>query len=121
MRDIKFRAYIHRKMWDVIEWNFDGDYVDRQDLLLRNGEGNELRELLKNLDLMQYTGLKDRNGKEIYEGTILRSLEGEKTVIQWNERQAEFTDEYGNSLHLLLDSSYEAIGNMYENPELLHT
>jgi hypothetical protein len=33
MKAIKFRAYAHGKMWNVIEWNFGGPLVGRQDLL----------------------------------------------------------------------------------------
>lgn len=77
-------------------------------------------------ELMQYTGLKDKNGKEIYEGDILLYDSGSKTSVFYNN--GAFVRSYGNSnMYLLYDSfiedgclyNYEVIGNIYENPELL--
>jgi uncharacterized phage protein (TIGR01671 family) len=70
--------------------------------------------------LMQFTGLQDINGKDIYEGDILcvPHLEGTRhkvrMVIEWNNDNAEFT-KYNPK------NAFEIIGNIYENPELLKT
>ena len=70
---------------------------------------------------MQYTGLKDKNGKEIYEGDLLK----QKIIVKWNEKFASwclyregwmFTHWFGESCN---PEECEIIGNIYENPELL--
>lgn len=67
--------------------------------------------------LMQSTGLKDKNGKFIYEGDILKRYAGIE-VVQWDSEFTGFSpwvepDGYINP------SALEVIGNIYENPELL--
>ena len=66
---------------------------------------------------MQFTGLHDKNGKEIYEGDIIafRNEKGEITLkgeIYWESRNAKFSD-------FSPKNQVEVIGNIYENPELL--
>jgi len=72
---------------------------------------------------MQYTGLNDRHGKEIYEGDIVRNVFGDVYVIKWISNLAAFK---GVSLDktFAIDLAYasdllEVIGNIYENPELV--
>ncbi len=105
---------------------------------LKNDNNNEIKA-----DLMQYTGLKDKNGKEIYEGDIVRIhkftqelgenmgvIEGEKEFlakiefsmyggIYLNSRENDSCPlwEYENGFH---EESIEVIGNIHENPELLN-
>jgi uncharacterized phage protein (TIGR01671 family) len=78
----------------------------------------------KDIVFMQYTGLKDKNGKEIYEGDIYNL--GEKYVVQFNEDRAGFfpfakDDGCGCcSDKTVYDSDAgEILGNIYENPELI--
>lgn len=77
--------------------------------------------------LMQCTGLKDKNGKLIYEGDIVEifhmsgTMQGRlfKDVVEWNDLRCRFdTENYGVFDE---DDVYEVIGNIYENPELLTT
>ncbi len=78
--------------------------------------------------LMQYTGLKDKNGKEVYEGDILQyEHEGEKVFtgpVSWENEMSFFKCEIGLNIPIpedlcMADMSYEVIGNIYENPMLL--
>ena len=71
---------------------------------------------------MQYTWLKDKNGKEIYEGDIVfcDAIE-EKWVIKWWKYSFRCKTESTRSDDWFMpyEDSMEIIGNIYENPELL--
>ena len=84
------------------------------------------------LNLMQSTGLKDKNGKEIFEGDILEVTDKQNwlEVVSYGQEKAMFVTEEINRefkvpespLYDLLDSTFlkfKVIGNIYENPELL--
>ena len=74
------------------------------------------------VELMQYTGLKDKNGKEIYEGDILHDDTGSKYEIVYVENLAQFLGDYGDcdfALSMYEQGDNEIIGNIYENSELL--
>ncbi len=72
--------------------------------------------------LMQYTGLKDKNGKEIYEGDILKDEEG-AWVVFYDAKDASFAlrpiEDKNDTLFYTLEGDFEIIGNIYENGELL--
>lgn len=76
-------------------------------------------------EIMQFTGLKDKNGKEIYEGDIYFDERHGNRVIKYSEFQACFVtlllkdERLGNPVHFENRIGIEVIGNIYENPELL--
>lgn len=71
--------------------------------------------------LMQFTGLQDRNGKDIYEGDILKFADGLKPqFVKWSQWTAGFTTAiHEHSGTTGLHRNCEVIGNIYSNPELL--
>jgi uncharacterized phage protein (TIGR01671 family) len=75
--------------------------------------------------LLQYTGLKDKHGREIYEGDVVDIL-GKQSRVDWEQRYCGFIchgipSNFPMSLHIdLLKLGIQVIGNIYENPELIH-
>ena len=76
MKEIKFRAWDkeHREMKSDITLDVLKIY------------GNSLNEGLKHTELMQFTGLKDKNGKEIYENTLVHIDESNRQYLQTKKR-----------------------------------
>ena len=120
MREIKFRAWSnwHTHGFQMIFSDQYGLTFDGMPVFLDWGGGvDELDETI----LMQYTGLKDKNGREIYEGDIVTHQENIKVIV-WDKVNACFDwDEirgWGDNFTGFVDE-YEVIGNIYENPELI--
>ena len=130
MRDIKVRAWdnVHKKMITVENYEcteiIDEDefYKTPFELFLMALKWMQKKDYI----LMQYTGLKDKNGKEIYEGDVVIALfyeekEPFKYTIEWVNAGFRLCKEphsgYPLDIHGLHD--IEIIGNIYENPELL--
>ena len=79
------------------------------------------------LELMQSTGLKDKNGKEIFEGDIV-DYKGRKAIIKWHGSYASFIYRFVDEMQervseweplFLAYHHFEIIGNVYENKEFL--
>lgn len=120
MREIKFRAW-DKEEQEMLDWDKFFNLDIAQVFESKGSWG---------VYPMQYTGLKDKNGVEIYEGDILKAGDGYIGLIGYRSESAqfvgfnignEFTDEEFDTLYTANGSfnSAEVIGNRYENPELL--
>jgi len=115
MREIKFRAWDKKlKEWADTEYyhlvSFDGCcYFYSMGQLKKYPEA----------ELMQYTGLNDKNGKEIYEGDIIRCVRYHNPVgiVEFDEDKCRFRNT--SNYEMVGSRLWEVIGNIYENPELL--
>lgn len=130
MREIKFRAWLkkHKKLERVISLNMYEHIEDICEVVTETWCGK-----FEDIDLMQYTGLKDKNGVEIYDGDIVKGkwvscdsdCKGTKLVEIVDGEIKPFTESTGASSGWMYESSccpfdFEVIGNRYENPELLN-
>lgn len=122
-RKIKFRAYINgRQMINIIsiKWIKGQDYFLCKYHPILKDFIDEVQ--IKKKDLLQYTGLHDSKGKEIYEGDILKMFDRDIQEVKWD--RFTDTDDRGMAYGFCFDNScdehnLEVIGNIYENPELL--
>jgi len=122
MRPIKFRAWNKESYY-----MYDPDDNNMEMFMYLDGviyyDGQDTDDYI----LMQYTGLKDKNGKEIYEGDILNIPSTGYDVKEYNHRVIwnedtltyEGITKSGRVYELWYDEELEIIGNIHENPELL--
>ncbi len=112
MRELKFRGWTSRCFvyFDVRE---DNDF-----------SFHDFYSCCETNTIEQYAGLKDKNGKEIYEGDIVGfKLTKRLYVVVYRKYDASFileNDEREETIHLSLDKDdFEVFGNIHENPELV--
>lgn len=124
MREIKFRA------WDnffkqMYYFDFENNIEVRSGHLWIVHEEGAISSKSPSIKIMQYTGLKDRNDKEIYVGDLVAvadyaNWEGLYKII-WDEKNLMYMleDAFGDREKLCEFEEYLVKGNIYENPELL--
>lgn len=112
-REIKFRAWDKRH--NIMEYINDLYWFEENGIHNFNDD---------NYIFMQNTGLKDKNGKEIYEGDILINYLDEKGCVIFNN--GSFKVKISNHIHTptiglfaVIGGTVDIIGNIYDNPELL--
>lgn len=135
MREIKFRVWDKEskkmryfgKPEYCSEYNLLGWELDEES---REPDGGDYVNLgmkrIEDFEIMQYTGLKDKNGKEIYEGDILKLHQpwytgGAGSHIEYSDTLAAFVIKMPGSVSLNWEHHefYEVIGNRWQTPELL--
>lgn len=146
-RPLKFRAWHKEKMFEVVglEWQPTCLSATLKGVKVNFSEENYY-DSEQSYELMQYTGLLDKNGKEIYEGDIVKAVvydekkdrgEGGNREIYWSKDHSWVcrspAHKAADDPHLPINFEYqhglpiawggykylEVIGNIYSNPELL--
>lgn len=125
MRTIKL------KVWDkkAKEWVGGGEAIDLAYSMPHNCFlfDNDAFDIPEDIEIVEFTGLHDKNGKEIYEGDIIEYLPNEliypdkKEVYQvvWYHAGYAFQNEPNAYVTYLPGNKIKVIGNIYENPESL--
>ena len=109
MREIKFRVWFSFMKSMDMDPVMDGWINDEFEFMEAEGRFP-----------MQYTGLKDKNGREIFEGDVIKWGEGEEGEVRWIGLNAAFNVMmFSGGWLLFVPPVCEVIGNIYENPELV--
>ena len=127
-RELKFRAWIRCGEWDSDGERQAFEMIDADSLAFE--ECLPISQLLSDIEderyIMQYTGLKDKNSKEIYEGDLIKDSDSNYIgQVVFDDETLCFTTKFQhNELWGFIprhgkDNHCEIIGNVWQNPELL--
>ena len=128
MREIKYKSWDTK---DKVIRDVVGMSLYHESLSVDIEFGKYLQDDIKRFELMQYTGLKDKNGVEIYEGDILSTdLSRLYLIVEFRNGAFMYQCHHdGQNYYDFMEPAnerlkfntkyHEVIGNIYENPELL--
>ena len=120
-RLLKFRAWVKEQNRMIKVFGFNEHLIFEQ-----TWDSPSIKENIFEIEdchIMQFTGLKDKNGKEIYEGDIIVEENSKRYVVKWEEDTSCSSNSSSCGFCWSKeDATYtEVIGNIYENPELTQT
>ena len=116
-REIKFRAFDteNKEMLEVQELDYENSWNGQP--MVRTTMYNDYFDT-EEMILMQYTGLKDKNGVEIYEGDILEDpYSDDRATVEWSEEDGMFVliiDDVQTNFSNEKSTDWEVMGNIYD-------
>lgn len=126
MREHKYRAWHKEQMFEVtaLQWSASNPSKFSKIEMISIDENHAITTVTSydcdGCIIRQYTGLKDKNGQEIYEGDIIRAEEEGLGVIKYGVGCFYYEDDWNGRIALEeLTDLMVVVGNVYEHPELL--
>ena len=124
MREFKIKAWLkkEKKMVAIIGIDFNYEYIRyTEDSNLFN-ENYKTAEF-KDIELLQFTGLKDNGGQELYEADVIKFNDGIDDIyglISYDDEDGAYRVSYENITEHLSEreGDFEIVGNIFENPDL---
>ena len=124
MKEFKMKAWLkkEKKMVAIIGIDFNYEYIrytEDDNLFNENYKTAEF----KNIELLQFTGLKDNGGQELYEADVIKFNDGIDDIyglISYDDEDGTYRVSYENITEHLLEreGDFEIVGNIFENPDL---
>ena len=124
MREFKMKAWLKKenKMVSIIGIDLNYQYIRYTD------DGNLFKDdykiaEFKDIELLQFTGVKDKAGQEVYEADVIKFNDGIDDIyglISYDDEDAVYCVSYENVTEHLLNMAgdFEIVGNIFENPDL---
>ena len=124
MREYKMKAWLKKenKMVSIIGIDLNYQYIRYSD------DGNLFKDdykiaEFKDIELLQFTGAKDKAGQEVYEADVIKFNDGIDDIyglISYDDEDAVYCVSYENVTEHLLNMAgdFEIVGNIFENPDL---
>ena len=124
MKELKIKAWLkkEKKMVSIIGIDFNYEYIRyTEDDNLFNSDYKVAE--FKDIELLQFTGLKDNGGQELYEADVIKFNDGIDDIyglISYDDEDGTYRVSYENITEHLSEreGDFEIIGNIFENPDL---